>query len=354
MIRQYVGTNHVTGLRGYAALLVVLVHTGGFSDFGRLLSNLTKSGRHGVVIFFVVSGFSVAASFLSSRTYSEYLTRRFVRIWPLYAAALGFSAILATADLIPRSYWMERFGVDFSAYNILMHLSFLSFLDYRIANSIIGVEWSIPIEVVWYLLIPVCLRSFYDTRKLAIAAVIFLIAGYVLNFALVSAIGKDGGLAAHWLPVRYGYFFMVGILAFKLRSEAQSLTSSTRAAWFLGSVVATAIFLVIDFKRTEECLALTTMAMIIAYDDDAPLAGVLTNKVMLYIGTISYSIYLLHYPVLLLVKRHMVFPAVFNVKLMDFLITTLATLALASITYVLIERPTNNLGRYLVLRRRPA
>jgi exopolysaccharide production protein ExoZ len=81
-----------------------------------------------------------------------------------------------------------------------------------------------------------------------------------------------------------------------------------------------------------------------------PLAGLLTNKVMLYIGTISYSIYLLHYPILLLVKTYMVFPAVLNTNLIVFSITTLATIAVASITYLLIERPTNNFGRYITLK----
>ncbi len=35
-----------------------------------------------------------------------------------------------------------------------MHFAFVSFLDYRIANSLIGVEWTIPVEVFWYIFLP--------------------------------------------------------------------------------------------------------------------------------------------------------------------------------------------------------
>ena len=71
MLRRYPGTDFVTGLRAYAALMVVIAHTAALSNFGWAGNALSAAGRHGVLVFFVISGFSISAAFFKSKGYFD-------------------------------------------------------------------------------------------------------------------------------------------------------------------------------------------------------------------------------------------------------------------------------------------
>lgn len=344
LLRRYPGSDHVTGLRAYAALFVVMVHTAAFSDFGRAAKVFTESGKYGVTIFFVISGFSITAAFVSSATYSEYLVRRLVRIWPMYMAALGLTVALHSAGLIADPSWKREFAVTYDAYNMVMHATLLSFLDYRIANSILGVEWTIPIEVFWYLLIPILLRRGYGWVHLVAGIVILLVLGSLLRTALVWGLGKDGGLAAHWMPIRHGAYFLLGVMAFKLRA------ANPLADWRFRPWLAPAATLVVlaamasGSKYTGQILALGTMVIVAFHDDTQPITrAIFVNPVVLFLGTVSYSVYLLHMPVLALVETATAGSAAMP-GLAKFLVVAGITVLAATATYLAIERPTNRWG----------
>ena len=67
-MKDYGDTNFITGMRAYAALAVVLIHAGGggLRDIGQMGDNIANLGLAGVYVFFVISGFSVASSYLAT------------------------------------------------------------------------------------------------------------------------------------------------------------------------------------------------------------------------------------------------------------------------------------------------
>jgi peptidoglycan/LPS O-acetylase OafA/YrhL len=161
--RGYGETNFVTGMRGLAVLGVILIHSGGggLRGLGAASNHLVDFGATGVVAFFVISGFSVAASWEKNPRFIPYLIQRFFRIAPLYYICLWATI----AGGLTATYWQEYFSlpsIDFR--NIFLHLSFLSWTDYRITNSILGVEWTLSIEFFWYLLIPGILMLLRDKK----------------------------------------------------------------------------------------------------------------------------------------------------------------------------------------------
>ena len=335
MLRRYPGSDFVTGLRAYAALMVLIIHTGALREFGKLGANVTDAGKYGVAMFFVISGFSVTASYFKSKNYAGYLVQRIARIWPMYAIALAAGGL---------------FSVHLDLYNIFMHLSFLSFLDYRIANNILGVEWSIPIEVSWYLLLPLVLLRWYNYRDLVIGCVALLICGAALRLLLHFTIGKGGGLAAHYMPVRHGAFFLLGVIAYKLRKEGGLLDDRISALIATGALLLIPLVMASGLRLSGEAIALAAAALIAFYRDSAVLPRTaLSNKVVLFLGTISYSFYLLHVLVLGLATTSM---AAFVPKsgLTTFVSVALMTAALSTATYLLIERPINWFGRLLASR----
>lgn len=136
--KDYGDTSFITGMRAFAALAVVLIHAGGagFRELGSIGNNIADFGRAGVYVFFVISGFSVASSYENSKCYLEYLNKRLWRVAPLYYFWLAVSILLG----VTATYWQKQFGVGIDVYNLVLHGLFIGWLDYRITNSILGVE----------------------------------------------------------------------------------------------------------------------------------------------------------------------------------------------------------------------
>lgn len=227
--RDYGDTNFITGMRAYAAFGVLLIHSGGggLYQLGETGATLAGLGPLGVYVFFVISGFSVASSFESSTSYFDYINKRLWRIAPIYyfwiAAAIALSATSV--------YWQQNFNVAVDAYNVLMHLFFINFLDYRITSSILGVEWSISIEVFWYFLVPALVLA---CRK-RLDLYLMILSSFVLYkltikhpefielFKFLRIRNADAALAMHWTPIPYAFAYCLGISAYKMR------------IWFQGS-----------------------------------------------------------------------------------------------------------------------
>ena len=124
-IKNYGDTNFITGMRAYAALAVVLIHTGGggLREFGLLGNNFVDFCKTGVIVFFAISGFSVADSYKRSKGYTQYLLKRLFRIAPLYYFWIFFCVIFSTGEITLHEVFWSNIG----QYSLLMHLSFLSF-----------------------------------------------------------------------------------------------------------------------------------------------------------------------------------------------------------------------------------
>ena len=66
---KYLGTNFITGIRAYAAIFTVLIHTGGagLRNLGATANYFVDLGRTGVYVFFVISGYAVSSTFSESK-----------------------------------------------------------------------------------------------------------------------------------------------------------------------------------------------------------------------------------------------------------------------------------------------
>lgn len=327
--KDYGETNFITGMRAFAALAVVLIHSGGagLRELGQFGNSLADLGRTGVYVFFVISGFSVAQSFEHSSGYLDYLRKRLWRIAPLYYFWIIAAILMGTTT----TYWQQKFGVSIDAYNLLMHLSFLSFTDYRIANSILGVEWSIPIEVFWYFLIPLLV-----IRTRASLAVILLAASTFYLILKTHAEGS-GALALHWSPLPYLASYCFGVLAYKLRKHPSGLAGD------MAIISAVALLILYAAKPhwfVDELLFISaiTFAVILFGSERSVLTNaMLNNKPAIFLGTISYGIYLSHMPIIQLLGT-------------SFAATALLAIAVSTLTLYLIERPGMALGRRFKLR----
>lgn len=185
-------------LRGPAAVLVVLSHAFGVFwlatdvvakligvsrlddisfaySMSKTLANAT--GQLGVAVFFLLSGFVISLS-ISSGTTRNFMTRRIIRIYPVYFACFGITV---------GSIWLTGFLFDgsfpYTAGEILIH-AFILPREWLNSRLIDGVSWTLEIEMTFYIFMAVLgsamLRS--GVWAVAVASAIFGTIGIALTF----------------------------------------------------------------------------------------------------------------------------------------------------------------------------
>ena len=266
--------------------MVVMIHTGMLADYGTVGQSITNAGKYGVQIFFVISGFTIAKTFSEAKNYTTYLTRRIMRIVPLYWLIITLAMVLWVSGMFSMPYWMQELGSQPDLYNYLMHLTMISYLDYRVANSILGVEWSIPIEVFWYICLPP-LIYFGKTIPRAISMILALL---VLT-ALLSLVAKKilgTSQPIKWSPIAHGHLFFMGVISYYLRDRFQSVTSCRPVIWIVGAVALFALAMVLDFGGRSAVLALSTAILIVCVTPARAtwVTRPLTARAMLFLGSI--------------------------------------------------------------------
>ncbi|MCA8867537.1 MAG: acyltransferase [Rhodobacteraceae bacterium] len=350
-IRHYGDTDFITTMRAVAASMVVVIHTGAFSGYGWIGQNLTYTGKFGVHVFFVISGFTVATTFAAAPSYRAYLTRRLFRIVPLYYAIILAAVALYLGNILAPNYWQEFFGTDIDFYNVAMHLSLLSFLDYRIGTTIIGVEWTIPIEVFWYVFLPLFLLGITGWRSFwLVFGGLFLLGVAVAGLAQL-LIGFEPGLFISWFPTTYSPYFMMGVAGYMIRKRGLNQSWLHANLLVLLAVLAFVLVIVFNPPMAPVLLALSTM-LLIGFHDASSLPAftrLAVARPLLFVGSISYSIYLLHHLVVDLFHTYL--GAVLPERGIWFFLPVYGlTLLLASASYVLIERPSNSYGARLAAK----
>jgi peptidoglycan/LPS O-acetylase OafA/YrhL len=276
-------------------------------------------GRAGVQVFFVISGFVIPYALHSSgyriRDFGRFLLKRLIRLDPPYLAAILLAIAVAAYHT-----WMEGTAFEYSVPQLLVHLGYLNvFFRYQWVNAVF---WTLGVEVQYYiaigLLFPLLLR-----RNL------FWFGVAPICLTLASRPTLQLYLFRH-LP-----FFLLGIAAFHYRRGMLSrlqfaviVIATTLFNLFIGQIIAAtpAATLIVAATSVVAALAIATLSF-------AP-------RPLVWLGMISYSLYLVHYPIGVLAGnaiRH-VFPGL--PSLVVVLLTMAQCLAAAWGFYLLIERPS--------------
>lgn len=355
------------GLRGVACLLVYFFHVG----FNFRLGPVVLVGSVGVHIFFVLSGFLMFGPFLPSLlgerpspSLWKYAVRRATRIYPPYLVAL----ICFTA---------MRYGIGVKppdVRNVAIHgLLVFNYVDPASYTEINGIFWTLAIEAQFYVLLPLILLPLARYSKgrsaPAIAIGLFLSIGLVARywesraaadldhagiqsvFAYLDMFGlgmasawiarRDGDRLARsprvrWMVMVAGLTILLGVSTWVMRRMGGS--------WDLGTVPLQKTFVAFGL-----CLG---AAMIVLSAVTWPRGGpaVLTNRLIVWVGTISYSLYLYHLGTLYLTIKVVGYerlpgqPFYLNSFLMGVAGLPLS-LATAALMYHAIEAPATSWGR---------
>ncbi|ELO9304837.1 acyltransferase [Escherichia coli] len=341
--KSYGDTDFITGIRAFAILSVILIHSGGagLRYFGWYGNNLSNLGAMGPCIFFVISGYSVSVSYEKSSCYLSFLKNRILRIAPLYYFWIVVFILLFQGV----GYWGERYGASLNFYNLLMHISFLSFADYRVANSILGVEWSLSIEVFWYIFLPaiiLVMRSKTSVCIMLITSWLLFTISLIILKSYSSPNNDDVMIAYYWTPFPYFFSFCAGVAAYRVRSWWRFSGLSADIALLL-SITLILLYPIMERYSVNKIIdkpvlfSMLTMVIIsVGNKDGHILRSLLCNKVSIFIGSISYSLYLSHYVVIFLVGPYLT--EFKENSIWHFIIFLLISIIGSVFTYILIER----------------
>jgi len=345
------------GLRGVAAVAVVAHHMFTWwsptdyryahSPQGLVFTHLLPSFRGAflcVDLFFILSGFVIASAYRdrinsSADTYT-FVIRRFFRVYPMHFAVL---IVMACAAVL--SFGALEFQDEYEASNFFSGLLFLNGWLRSAPATWNAPSWSISCEFVAYFLFAGaawsgCLRSRMVGR---IAAALGAV-GYI---ALVIRYGEVGVLN-HAAVVRAVAGFAIGMW---LQQEAQPI----RTIFVFGYaeiVVAGGLIgstLLPDGPLALAFIAIAAALVAFLQSDAGPVARVLRTRMAQFLGEISYSIYIIHWPVLILTTAILRTEGIVisNYWLGDLFALAMggSIVGLAFLTYALIELPWREFGR---------
>ena len=364
----------VDGLRGVAILLVLVAHArwavGESTHIDRFVKSLTGVGWSGVTMFFVLSGFLITGILLNTREQPQYFkvfySRRALRIFPLYYLSLLVLLMVGPAVSNHVASLPEQ---QYRVYYFVYLQNWIRVFDPNYTGALVGHFWSLAIEEQFYLVWPlviwftpvhvlrwVCIGLILASplaRGCAVMADLRPLSVYGMTFSQFDSLAA-GALVAVWMfgpskmPQRKTLWLVclvciAGLVAVALWRGRVS--PHNRVGVVLGPSLFTGVYVSLLMLALEES------------DRMGPLARAFSASPIRMLGKYSYAIYVVHIPLRWMTLKW--FPELRQhqsaAMFAEFMIGyTLASLAIAVISWHLIEKHFLALKRYLAYSPTPA
>ena len=296
----------VDGLRAVAIVPVLLFHAG-LSAFA--------GGFFGVDVFFVISGYLITAQLASSEKsgialLGNFYHRRIRRLFPAIAIVSLVTAVIAYLIMTPSQ--LRPLFSSFTSTQVFLQNIYLwqnsGYWDQSLETSPLMHTWSLAVEEQFYLIFPLLFvaKSMRNAKSVLIGVAITI---FVLSFfgALIR-FGTSSTGAFFLLPYRAWELMAGAIVAlyqlkgkqfFKTKPNVSRLISNFGMAMII-------IAIILGDKSTRHPGLLTLLpvvgtALLIAFGREPSLTSrLLSNKLLVAIGKLSYGLYLWHFPILAL------------------------------------------------------
>jgi peptidoglycan/LPS O-acetylase OafA/YrhL len=328
----------IDGLRAIAVLIVV-----GFHAFPLWL----PGGFIGVDVFFVISGFLISTIIFqnierNSFSFIDFYSRRIRRIFPALLAIFACCYVFGWFTLFPHEYMQLgkhiASGAGFISNFVLW--SEAGYFDNTTITKPLLHLWSLGIEEQFYVLWPVILWLAYKKRiKWLALTILIAVTSFLLNVWLV----YQDPIATFYSPATRIWELLIGALLADKRSSAYfndlNKNLSTILSVFGALVLALGVFLISDkayFPGIWAIMPTCGAAALIAAGPNALInRTLLCTRVLVWIGLISFPLYLWHWPLLSFARIIEGEQLNLNTRIAIVMISML----LAWFTYTCIEKP---------------
>jgi peptidoglycan/LPS O-acetylase OafA/YrhL len=362
MKKQHVRINEVDGIRGWAALSVLLFHA-----FGEMLKFAVPvvhsawfapflAGDIAVAIFFILSGDALSSGFFAGggeRAIDRLLVRRYLRLTiPILMSCLLTYLIIATgldfhleaSEILQRQDWLGQF--------LQFKQSLIGFLRY----SVIGVYishtrelsynpflWTMSVEMIGSMLVFLLCYLWNRLKK-----------PYILCFLLVGWLATIGSFfSLFFAGMLMGHYRQQGLFEKLLKQRSYQWLALATVVIIIGISIATA-----DIHRPAALLPLmlcVAMVLVFCFYTQRHLKAFFSNRFSRFLGEISFPLYLVHFQVLislmswLVIQDYTVKGSIDQIAFLSFACLTVVVSVLVAWCFRLIERQVLKRADALVL-----
>lgn len=323
----------IDGLRAIAVLSVVFFHFG-FLPYGYL----------GVDVFFVISGYLITGIIfqeLQEDRFSirEFYLRRTRRILPLALFICAVALALGMVVMLPddlENLAQSVVATNFFGNNILQAVTTKDYWDVVNEYKPLMHTWSLGVEEQYYFVYPFLLLLVYRIRRPLLQPTLILFGLLSLALFLIPTFADYQKF--YLIPFRFWELALGGVVAIYLSRRVIQCGLSS----FLPVIIISLMVLGLGPVGDQYLLILVVFitALVLASDNYSKsiFNQILLNKYAVFIGKISFSIYMWH-QVLLAYARYFMFPKLAPAHLAVILV---CTILLSILTYLFVEQPFRN------------
>lgn len=335
----------VDGIRGISVLSVILYHSGFV---------FLSGGYVGVDIFFVISGYLITGLVFDEAienrfTFSNFYKRRVARLLPALCITLFITSLFGFIFYNNSAYdnlGKEIFFSAVGAANLLFAQGVNYFAQDEAIRPLIHL-WSLGVEEQFYLVWPgiVILLSSLGIRRALIATLLFFSASLTLSIFATESIP----IKAYFYPHYRAFELLIGAAtALVMRStffNKHQIKNQTReTAALLGLILIITPMFALDtnssFPGINALWPCVGTALLIAYSERTMVAKALSYSPLVFLGLISYPLYLYHQPTI----SYLHFFGIAQSSIMTLLVVTTIAVPLSWATYKYVEKPARRLA----------
>lgn len=334
----------VDGLRAIAVLAVILFHAG-FTTF--------EGGFIGVDIFFVISGYLISDLLIrdiekGEFSLREFYARRIRRIFPALFTITLIAVPISWCLMLPpelNDFGKSLISIPTFTSNIYFWRDTGYFQVAAEATPLLH-TWSLAVEEQFYLLFPLLMLFLWRLgRKFRLVIIVFLLLG---SLTLAQILSASKPTAAFFLLPTRGWEFIIGTLA-ALIARKKTFASLPKFFFRFGGFIGLILVLISILTFNDETITpgfitiiptIGTILIILFSTQDTTSGKWLGNRVLVGLGVISYSAYLLHQPVFVFARYlHPEVNELFSTLLI------IIILGLSFLSWKYIEQPFRRPGR---------
>lgn len=329
----------IDGLRAIAVIPVILFHAG---------VSIFSGGFLGVDIFFVISGYLITNILLNEKSLNlfslvDFYNRRAKRILPPLCLMLVLSSVFAYLLMIPSQ--LGDYGQS-----LIASLTFSANIYFWIKTNYWGQSaeltplihiWSLGVEEQFYLLFPLILILCRSKKQLLIALLLIGITSFISMLFFYNQ--GDISEVFYLLPFRMWELIAGSISAILALKLGLSGGSKIKNILGIGAFLVLMMAILIFDRQTHPAFLYPMpilAACILVTNSKGLVVKILSYKPLVYIGSISYGLYLFHQPALGFTRIY----TFGNPSILDISLSLSVSLILAALSYRYLESPIKNGG----------
>ncbi|MEX1239964.1 MAG: acyltransferase [Cyclobacteriaceae bacterium] len=352
---------YIDALRGLAILGVLVVHCGQYGRNEHLpsfIQTVVLRGAYGVQLFYVVSAFTLFLTLDKGEaelkpSWFDFYMRRFFRIAPMYYLAILY--YLWQNGLGPR-YWLGD-AAGITPANILSNVLFIHGFNPYWITSVVPGGWSIAVEMLFYCLIPLLFINIKNVQQ----AFIFFLTALILRAALQFTLNRMSVIESErlwqdflnlYLPSQLPVFALGVLFYFIVKNNYKASLSPLQILVLSLILIAEVSGIPVLPNHVLAAIGFVVLAVALSKCE----FRIFVNPVSVYMGRVSYSIYLVHFAVLFWLNEYNAVDYLpvsnpvdamlnYSVRL---LVLILLSVIISSCFYYLIELRFQRIGKKLI------